>query len=1337
MKRNVFQKKGASVSSTIFITLLLVMMTTTSLVTTADPFISDLYYSFTFAQPNLMQQNIRTESFTSINIPGCMNIGKEIGAPNIPVKFITLLIPPGCEIKQVTVTGVSEKSDLRGFDLITSPVIPYQRPLPIGEEPDESNPIDFNDEIYSSNELYPSQIYKEQGISYSKGYTIFSLAVNPVQYSPVNGEIFFYDQLNIHISLEETDHLNPYYSGSENDKLWVQSLVTNSEIAELYDGFYSQRDTFDYPGGICSPSEDYDYVIITTEQNGLDYWVTDSSTPYNWVSLMDKHEIDDGLVCTLVTMEEINIESDYWDTNSLYNDTAAHIREFCRDAYQDWGIEYVLIGGDDNWIPRREMDYDYESNCESDLYWSNLDGTFNDDGDGNWGEEGDTGFDLYSELFIGSLPCDIPQDVSNWMTKSFYYADSNDEDYLDNAAFYGGDTGWSSQGDDFIDYSAIKGTDDFLGPSPHSDGPYPTWLGFQYGFETWNQLNYGQEFDLSVKWTAEPPNEGWQGGSETAAINGLKNAINNDLVTLISGIAHANADMSLDVGKSSWESEYHNTKPFFIHDYGCHCGDMDASDDGVLHSMLFHDDTELAFGCVYNTGYGWGNLDSTNSSSAVQQKSFWDYMFDTTNNSGGSMNWQLGKAQAWSKDLMAPTIDWTTSGAPGSWRGIIESCLLFGDPAQRIRPVKPEHNIGVQSLDVSSHEPANTNIWVSTRVYNNGKQDETNVQIRFLVNGVQQDSTTISLFEMDTQEEVGWWYHTPASGVENTLTITIPLVPGETISQDNTLSKNVIYGPDIAVTEIQAPDLLTQGDTQIVKGLIENLGPTNHNNIIIQLYANNILVNSTSITLNSGASSYVSFMWDAMTSGIGIYDVTIYAVPVYDEVYVTNQQLSKEVKVGRTTIVLHDDFEQDNGWTVESESGITSEWERGIPIDDDRGDQPTDYDGSGKCYITGNTNDEDVDDGITWLISPTLVFDSEADARIDYALWYTNDYGADPNNDLFLVYVSNDNGASWVVAETIGPLSQSGWIEHSFLLSDFITPSSQVKVRFEASDLNDGSVVEAGVDTFYASIFDYTPNDPVLAYGPTIYDFGTMNSGETDSTTFEVWNSGVETLEYTLSESCSWVDVDPLNGNSVGEHDTITVDVDTTGLTPGPYQCFITISSNGGSGSFRVNLYIPSGDEILDVDQSANDRGFPVRHALDGDWAAAQDFTPTIGSLTRVEIYLRMFGSAEFDLTVELREDSPEGTLIDSVVFTPGQVPTSWEWFEIDFTDTTVNPGTNYFIVIPPAPSGVTTSFGYEWGYTYGNPYSGGSFWFTRDGGALWRDLPNSYEFTFRTYGLI
>jgi parallel beta-helix repeat protein len=156
---------------------------------------------------------------------------------------------------------------------------------------------------------------------------------------------------------------------------------------------------------------------------------------------------------------------------------------------------------------------------------------------------------------------------------------------------------------------------------------------------------------------------------------------------------------------------------------------------------------------------------------------------------------------------------------------------------------------------------------------------------------------------------------------------------------------------------------------------------------------------------------------------------------------------------------------------------------------------------------------------------------------------------------------------------------------------------------------------------------------------------------------------------------------------------------------------------------------------ICDINQSTHDRGFPIRHAADGDWAGAQNWLPTLGNLTKCEIYLRKFGTPEFNLTVEIREDAIDGPVLDTLVFTPEEVPSTWTWLELDFTDVTVTPGIDYFIKCPPAPSGVTTSFGYEWGYAFGNQYDGGSFWFTRDSGNLWRDLPTMYEFVFRTYG--
>ncbi len=169
------------------------------------------------------------------------------------------------------------------------------------------------------------------------------------------------------------------------------------------------------------------------------------------------------------------------------------------------------------------------------------------------------------------------------------------------------------------------------------------------------------------------------------------------------------------------------------------------------------------------------------------------------------------------------------------------------------------------------------------------------------------------------------------------------------------------------------------------------------------------------------------------------------------------------------TIFL-DNFETNLGWSV-SGNATDGQWERGVPAGGgDRGDPPADGDGSGSCYVTDNADgNSDVDGGSTILTSPILDAGVSGgdDAIISYYRWYSNSTGSAPMEDVFKVEISNNGGASWVNLETVGPGGSDvsgGWFQKSFRIADFLPPTSQVRLRFTASDLGGGSVVEAGVD---------------------------------------------------------------------------------------------------------------------------------------------------------------------------------------------------------------------------------------------------------------------------------
>lgn len=177
----------------------------------------------------------------------------------------------------------------------------------------------------------------------------------------------------------------------------------------------------------------------------------------------------------------------------------------------------------------------------------------------------------------------------------------------------------------------------------------------------------------------------------------------------------------------------------------------------------------------------------------------------------------------------------------------------------------------------------------------------------------------------------------------------------------------------------------------------------------------------------------------------------------------------------------YDDYALDFNWTVSgnANAGI---WERGEPIgtsgnfgqSNPEDDISTDI--SDECYVTGNGGGsigaDDVDGGVTILTSPNMDLSTYVEPVVKYYRWFANGGGFGNINDTLRVEINN--GTQTVVLNRIFGSNSNIWVQDTFLLSNHITPTSNMTIRFICGDYGDGHVTEGAVDVF--EVIDLLPN---------------------------------------------------------------------------------------------------------------------------------------------------------------------------------------------------------------------------------------------------------------------
>lgn len=517
------------------------------------------------------------------------------GEPVLPFKTIKALIPQNKAVGDIVVTNFDKKTLEGKFDLEWGRTLrPISCDTAVIDSPKQR--------IYGSTNPFPDVLVSVISEQYLRGYKILPLTVYPVQYVPKVGEIFYFETMLITLSLEETIDFSPLLREMPQDRELIVKIVDNPNDVETSVNMMASPQ----PTSV-NASDSYNYVIITS-----DALLSSFQPLVDWKILK-------GLNATIVSVEHIMNDSDY-DCDGLYgdgcgskfNDTAAHIRNFIKDAYSNWDTEYVLLGGDDEIIPARGVyafvGSDVDRNIPCDLYYGALDGSWDNDNDTIFGEgvfeegpeNGTAGeeADFFAEVYVGRATVETAEETTNFVNKNLAYEQDPNATYLNKALMIG----------EKLDDETVGG----------------------------NGKDLVTDIVPQYATTRLYDRDGTFSASEVASqLNGGTHIVNHD--------GHSNSQVVMGLGKSS-VGGLTNDKYFMAYSLGCYAAAFDemggGADEAIAEHFIFNSTGAFAF--IGNSRYGWYFPGMTIGPGETFDRSFFSVL------NGGTRN--LGKALQLSKE---------------------------------------------------------------------------------------------------------------------------------------------------------------------------------------------------------------------------------------------------------------------------------------------------------------------------------------------------------------------------------------------------------------------------------------------------------------------------------------------------------------------------------------------------------------------------------------------------------------------------------------------------------------------------------------------------------------